>query len=131
MSLTRFVHKLNNCNNFDLLDFHWVYPDAFAGLRWARNLNKKIIVTIRGNESICYHENSIRKKMLIHTLKSVDYIIAVSTDLKQKVVEEYGIKETKVTVIPNGANSFASDLVNVQTAPLDAAYATAPGPPPS
>ena len=88
--------------NFDLLDFHWVYPDAFAGLKWARKFKKKIIITIRGNESICYFEKSLRKKMLINTLQSVDHIIAVSNDMKQKVAGEYGVEHSKITVIPNG-----------------------------
>ena len=101
-SLKFFMKKQFLQNNFDLLDFHWVYPDAFAGLRWAKKFNKKIVVTIRGNESICYFENSLRKKMLINTLKSVDHIIAVSNDMKRKVVGEYGVENSRITVIPNG-----------------------------
>ncbi|RJQ24529.1 glycosyltransferase family 4 protein [Candidatus Parcubacteria bacterium] len=88
--------------NIDLLDFHWVYPDAYAGLKWAKKFNKKIVVTIRGNESICYYENSLRKKLLINTLQNVDHIISVSNELERKVIEEYGIKKDRVTVIPNG-----------------------------
>ncbi|MCD6185496.1 MAG: glycosyltransferase, partial [Deltaproteobacteria bacterium] len=101
-SLNSFIKKQFLQNDFDLFDFHWVYPDAFAGLRWARKFNKKIVVTIRGNESICYFENSLRKKMVINTLKSVDHIIAVSNDMKQKVAGEYGVEHSKITVIPNG-----------------------------
>lgn len=86
----------------DLLDFHWVYPDAFAGLKLAQKYNKKIIVTIRGNESICYFENTLRKKLLVNTLRKVDHIIAVSNDMKNKVVGEYGVCENNITVIPNG-----------------------------
>ena len=66
--------------------------------RTSFNLN----VTIRGNESICYLEKSLRKRMVINTLKSVDHIIAVSNDMKEKVVQEYGVERKKVTVIPNG-----------------------------
>ena len=98
--------------NVDLLDFHWVYPDAFAGLRWAKKYNKKIVVTIRGNESICYFEKSLRKRLLIHTLRLVDHIIAVSSDMKDKVVDEYSVEHDKVTVIPNGIDPYKFYMVD-------------------
>lgn len=101
-SMDSFFSKKITNEDIDILDFHWVYPDAFAGLRWAKKYNKKIIVTIRGNESICYFENSLRKKILVSTLQNVDHIIAVSNDMKKKVVKEYGVNDDKVTVIPNG-----------------------------
>ncbi|MCK5097004.1 MAG: glycosyltransferase [Desulfobacteraceae bacterium] len=101
-STNLFFSSMIEFEKFDLMDFHWIYPDAFAGVKWAKKFNKKIVVTIRGNESICYYENSFRKKMLINTLKAVDHIIAVSNDMKKKVVDEYGIEKKKVTVVPNG-----------------------------
>ncbi len=101
-ALHPFISQMIKNYNFEILDFHWVYPDAFAGLRWAREFGKKIVVTIRGNESICYFEKSLRKRMVIKTLKAVDHIIAVSNDMKEKVVQEYGVERKKVTVIPNG-----------------------------
>lgn len=111
-SLDSFFYNVIKSGNFDLLDFHWVYPDGFAGLKWARCLKKQIIVTIRGNESICYFEKSLKKKMLINTLKAVDHIIAVSTDMKNKVVHEYGVDESKVTVISNGIDDKNFYMIN-------------------
>jgi len=111
-SLNSFFERICRQESIDIFDFHWVYPDAFAGLRWARKFNKKIVVTIRGNESICYFENSLRKKMLINTLKSVDHIIAVSNDMKKKVVDEYDIKHNKITVIPNGIEPKKFNMID-------------------
>ena len=104
-SMNSFFLNMIMSDSTDLLDFHWIYPDAYAGLKWAKLLNKKIVMTIRGNESICYFEKSLRKKMLIQTLKSADHIISVSSDMKQKVVGEYGVDGNKVTVISNGIDS--------------------------
>ncbi len=104
-SINKFFIKMFRKGDYDLLDFHWVYPDGYAGLKWARFFGKKIVVTIRGNESICYFENSIRKRILINTLRSVDHIIAVSTDMKNKVVNEYGVDNRNVTIIPNGVDT--------------------------
>ncbi|HEC32449.1 MAG TPA: glycosyltransferase family 4 protein, partial [Deltaproteobacteria bacterium] len=117
LSLRKFFEGLLELNDIHILDFHWVYPDAFAGLKWAKKFSKKIVVTIRGNESICYFERSLRKQMLIDTLKSVDHMIAVSNDLKRKVVEEYDVEGTRVSVIPNGIDAgkfFPVDKVEAQ-----------------
>lgn len=101
-SLNKYFSNLISTHQFDLLDFHWVYPDSYAGIKWAQTFNKKIIVTIRGNESIYYFEKNSRKKIAIKCLHSVDHIISVSNDLKNKVVKDYGLDPQNVTVIPNG-----------------------------
>jgi glycosyltransferase involved in cell wall biosynthesis len=116
ISLNRFFVDILQKGNHDILDFHWVYPDAYAGLRWARLYKKKIVVTIRGNESICYSEKSLRKRILIDTLRSVDHIIAVSNDMKNKVVNEYGVDGKKVTVIPNGIDNHKFSAYDKQKA---------------
>lgn len=103
-------------SNADILDFHWVYPDAFAGIRWAKKYGKKIIITVRGNESICYFENSLRKKMLIKTLRKADHVISVSNDLKQKIVNEYGVLEHNVTTVGNGIDKEKFYFINKEKA---------------
>jgi len=115
-SLNEFIGKYLNSNPVDLFDFHWVYPDAFSGLKWAKRYSKKIVVTIRGNESISYFENSPRKKMTIQTLQAVDHVIAVSTELKNKVVQKYGVNEKNVTVIPNGIDADKFQHISRQRA---------------
>jgi len=102
LSMNNFFQRLIEKNHYDILDFQWGYPDAFAGFLWARRMKKKIILTVRGNESICYFERSIRKKMMFRILKHFDHIITVSSDLKSKVVNDCGVSSDKVEVIPNG-----------------------------
>jgi len=102
LSMNNFFQGIIERNHFDILDFQWGYPDAFAGFLWARRMKKKIILTVRGNESICYFEKSIRKKMIFRILKHFDHIITVSSDLKSKVVNDCGVNSDRVEVIPNG-----------------------------
>ena len=45
----------------------------------------------------------VLKRVEKQTFETVDHIIVVSTTLK-KIVQEYGIPETKITVMPNGVN---------------------------
>ncbi len=122
LSLNEFFSRTIRDNNIDLLDFHWVYPDAFAGVRWAKKLGKKIVITIRGNESICYFEKSLRKKMLIRTLKTADHIIAVSNDMEKKIVDEYGVCKRNVTVIRNGIDKNKFYQMNKNKAKKDCEF---------
>ncbi len=107
-----FYDDQRRIENVNILDFHWVYPDAFAGLKWAKKFDKKIIVTIRGNESISYFENSLRKSLVGRTLRKVDYIISVSNDLKQKIIEEYGVNKDKVSVVLNGIQADKFKMID-------------------
>ena len=116
LSMNAFFSRMIKDYHIDLLDLHWVYPDAYAGLKWAKRFKKKIIVTVRGDKSICYFERSIRKRLLIKTLRSVDHIIAVSTDLRNKVVSEYGVDDNCVTVIPNGIDTRNFFLIDKKEA---------------
>ncbi len=84
---------------------HWTYPDAFAGLVWGRILKKKIVLVVHGNESIQYYDPPSLKKILIKlTLANVDHIIAVSNDLKRKIVTTHNVPESRITVLPNGVD---------------------------
>ena len=105
LSLNSFITDIARDNSADLLDFQWGYPDAFAGVIWARKLNKKIILTVRGNASICFFEKSLRRKMVLNSLRFIDHIVTVSNDLKEKLISSYRISDQKITVIGNGINS--------------------------
>lgn len=105
LSLNSFITDVVRDTSADLLDFQWGYPDAFAGVIWAKRLRKKLILTVRGNASICFFEKSLRKRMVLNSLRFVDHIVAVSNDLKQKLINNYNISDKKITVISNGINS--------------------------
>jgi len=86
----------------DILLIEWIYPDAYAALRYARKYKIKAVGVTHGNEAIGYLENPTRRKKYIDALRSFDGIISVSNDLKNKMIEEYSIPDYKITVIPNG-----------------------------
>jgi glycosyltransferase involved in cell wall biosynthesis len=87
---------------YDIINVEWVYPDCFAAMRCAHKYGKKVVVTIHGNEAIGYLDNINKKKKYIQTLLEVDHIVSVSNDLKNKMVNDYGIHESKISVLPNG-----------------------------
>lgn len=104
-SMHRYFSEVIRTINPDILDFHWTYPDSYAGLRWARQFRKKLIVTVRGNEAIYYFDRSRVRKTVEHILSHADHVIAVSADLQRKLVSEYGVLPENVTVISNGIDA--------------------------
>ncbi len=120
-SLAPFMKSIAGRTNFDILDFHWVYPDAIGGLQWARKLGKKTVVTVRGNEAIYYFEKSPIRNMLQQRLREFDHVISVSGDLKRKIVSEFGVEESRVSVISNGIDTDRFHLMDRDKARLKCA----------
>lgn len=104
-SLRGFWENLNARFSADILDLHWIYPDCYGCLEFAKKFKKKIVATVRGNEAIYFYENTHIKNLVRSTLKEVDHIISVSSDLKDKLVDFYGISKSKISVIHNGIDS--------------------------
>jgi glycosyltransferase involved in cell wall biosynthesis len=101
----------------DVILAHWTFPDGFSGLVWARLMGRKLALVIHGNESIHYFDpDSIRKRLIRFTLARADHIVAVSRDLRDKLVDGYGIAPGRVTVLANGV-----DLDKFRAVPQEAA----------
>ena len=115
-SLRLFIKKILAETDCQVLDVHWVYPDGFAALEWARRYNKKVVVTVRGNEAIHYYQDTALRKKIINKMQLFDHIISVSEDLKNKLVNEYKVSPEKITVIHNGVD-------RAKFKPMDKAYA--------
>ncbi|MEN6474572.1 MAG: glycosyltransferase [Syntrophaceae bacterium] len=88
----------------DLVHIEWIYPDAYAFLKVAEKYHIKTVGVVHGNEAIGYFENKRHRKYYARALQKLDRIISVSSDLKQKMISEYGIPEHKIEVIHNGVD---------------------------
>ena len=104
-SMAFYMENIFSQTSFDILDFNWVYPDAIGGLQWARDFGKKTVVTVRGNEAIYYFDKGPVRKIVQQRLKEFDHVIAVSNDLKDKILTDFGVEESRISVIPNGIDS--------------------------
>ena len=90
---------------FQLIHAHYTFPTGFISLisKWVSR--KKMVLTVHGNDI-----NAINKKNTFlfylskFTLHQSDQIIAVSLNLKRKIMEKFGIPESKITVIDMGFN---------------------------
>jgi len=108
----------------DLVHIEWIYPDAYAFLNYAKKYHVKTVGVVHGNEAIGYLEQKNHRKYYINALQKLDRIIAVSSDLKKKIVTEYQVAEHKIVVIPNGVDldkfpimhkNYACESIGLQT----------------
>jgi glycosyltransferase involved in cell wall biosynthesis len=103
--MATYMENIITRHNSDIIDFHWVFPDGIGGLEWARKLGKKTVVTVRGNEAIHFFERDEVRKIIQRKLSYFDHVVTVSTDLKTKILADYSVDPSKVTVISNGIDS--------------------------
>jgi len=116
ISLRKFIESSVKEEDSLIFDAHWVYPDGFAALEWGRKFNKKVVVTVRGNEAIHYYQNTAIRKKIVNKMHLFDHVISVSEDLKCKLIYEYGVSPDKISVIHNGIDK-------IKFAPINKAYA--------
>ena len=91
-----------DCN---IIHTEWIYPDAYAVALLARDRGIKTIGVVHGNEAIGYFEPLKHRVKYRIALQKLDHIIAVSTDLMDKMINEYSVESTKISVILNGVDS--------------------------
>jgi teichuronic acid biosynthesis glycosyltransferase TuaC len=93
---------LKRRRSFDVIYVHWGYPDGLVAFICGRLLKKKVVIHVHGNESVCFFESSIRKLLVKAYLKWIDRFIAVSGDLKDKLVKYYHVRKESVSIVSNG-----------------------------
>jgi teichuronic acid biosynthesis glycosyltransferase TuaC len=101
LSLAR---RLHGEKQFGCIDAHFVYPDGFAAVHLGRKLRLPVVVSARGTDINLYSSFRLIRSMLRWTLTHAAGVIAVSTDLKNKMAA-LGIPETKIQVISNGVDT--------------------------
>ncbi|HKV62623.1 MAG TPA: glycosyltransferase family 4 protein [Candidatus Acidoferrum sp.] len=97
------ARRLHSENQFDCIDAHFVYPDGFAAVRLGRKLSLPVVVSARGSDVNLYPSFRTIRPMLRWTLTHAAGAIAVSADLKNKMIA-LGIPETNIQVISNGVD---------------------------
>lgn len=99
-----FARRLHRENQFHCIDAHFVYPDGFAAVRLGGKLGIPVVVSARGTDINLYPSFRLIRPMLRWTLRHAAGIIAVSADLKNKIIA-LDISESKIRVISNGVDA--------------------------
>ncbi|MCI0337621.1 MAG: glycosyltransferase family 4 protein [Acidobacteria bacterium] len=84
-----------------LIDAHYVYPDGHAAVILGERLKIPVAITARGSDVSLFSYLPFIRPMIRHGLKRANGVIAVSSSLKQRIVE-LGVEPEKVAVIRNG-----------------------------
>ena len=100
----RAVEGLRAEFDFDLIDAHWLYPDAFAAVRLGQRLGKPVVVTGRGSDVDEFLFRWPVRRFARAALCGAAQIVALTRQHKQRMVEA-GAQSERITVIPNGVDT--------------------------
>ena len=94
---------IHECGPFDLIDAHFIYPDAFAALEICQKLGIPLVASARGSDINYYGQMNVIKPMITKVLKQADAVIGVSQDLIEKMIV-LGAPEERCHHIFNGVD---------------------------
>jgi glycosyltransferase involved in cell wall biosynthesis len=97
------VRKICKSSKFDIIVAYFAYPDGFAAALLAKLFKKPLIIYALGSDINVFIKSKIKRFLTKFAFRTATRIIAVSNDLKGKIIN-LGIEEPKVTVIPNGVD---------------------------
>jgi len=87
----------------DLLDVHYLYPDACAVARLARELGLPYVVTARGSDVKLLGRIPLVARRIRRALQGAAGVAAVSRDLAA-TMRELGFGDRDVEILPNGVD---------------------------
>jgi len=97
------ARRLHSTQHFCCIDAHFVYPDGFAAVLLGKALGLPVIVSARGTDINVYPSLFLIRPLLRWTLTHAAGAIAVSADLKKKMID-LGTPESNVRLISNGVD---------------------------
>jgi glycosyltransferase involved in cell wall biosynthesis len=103
LGVFRTLRRLKKTFNPDVINVHWMYPDAFGTVLAARLLNIPVVTHSLGCDINFYSKYPARKFFIKCALKWSDYNIAVSKELENKIIA-LGSSPEKSTTVMNGVN---------------------------
>ncbi|MFC3051206.1 glycosyltransferase [Kordiimonas pumila] len=89
---------------FDLIDSHYLYPDAIAAKWLAKKFSVPFCATARGSDVTQIGLMAWPKKMILNMTKSAAHIITVSENLKRDLVNNVGVSCSKISTLRNGVD---------------------------
>lgn len=110
-SLSAFPSMLKLAMKFskesDIVHAYIPYPSTIIAYIIKKLRKKPYIVTSQGSELLDYPEEraiKLLKPIIGVCLRKAEYVHVISNALKRSIVENYGVKESRIMVIPNGVN---------------------------
>jgi teichuronic acid biosynthesis glycosyltransferase TuaC len=98
------VRRLQQQQDFDLIDAHFVFPDGAAALLLGRWLGKPVVVTARGTDINAFPRYAVPRRWIRWVTRNADALVTVSAALRQTWLELGGIEPQRVAVLRNGVD---------------------------
>lgn len=103
LSILPVVLRMNRTEQIELVDAHFVFPEAVAGVLLKKVLGVPLVITLRGKLPVL-EQYPLRYRMGTWALRQADEVIAVASTLADRAVE-LGVRQEQVHVIPNGVDT--------------------------
>lgn len=104
LGIRRIVREIHAKNPIDLIDGHYIYPDAEAALEAGRITGAPVVLSARGTDLNLYPRFPAIRERIRKNLQACSHLICVCSDLK-KVARELGLEESRISVIGNGVDA--------------------------
>jgi len=88
----------------DVVFAPWAYPDGWAAARLARRAGLPVVVQVHGSDVKLLDRSAARRRRTAEALNAADGVVAVSRDLRDRVVA-LGVPAERVTVIHDGVDA--------------------------
>lgn len=82
---------------------YWAHPDGEAAIRAARLVNVPAVVMVGGSDVLVLARDPARRPGIQRVLREADAVVAVSRDLREKVIA-LGVDPDAVHVVPRGVD---------------------------
>lgn len=102
--IRRIVREIHAKQPIDLIDGHYIYPDAEAALEAGRITGAPVVLSARGTDLNLYPQFPVIRERIRKNLQACGHLICVCSDLK-KVALELGLEEKRISVIGNGVDT--------------------------
>jgi teichuronic acid biosynthesis glycosyltransferase TuaC len=103
-SIRSLVRRIHAERPIDLIDGHYVYPDANAALAAGRITGAPVLLSARGTDLNLYPRFPAIRRKIADNLKACGHLICVCSDLKT-VAMELGMEDARISVIGNGVDT--------------------------
>jgi teichuronic acid biosynthesis glycosyltransferase TuaC len=90
--------------DFDLIDAHWLYPDAFAAVRLGQRLGKPVVVTGRGSDVDEFLFRWPVRRFARAALRGAAQLVALTRRHKERMIDA-GAEAGRIAVVPNGVDT--------------------------
>jgi glycosyltransferase involved in cell wall biosynthesis len=88
----------------DLIFATWAYPDGWAAVRLARRAGLPVVIQVHGSDVLVLARHPKRRRLTFDALRAADGVIAVSSDLARRAIEE-GVPPDRVRVVYGGIDA--------------------------